>query len=259
MKFLEGEQVLLRVYLRNTDSYRWQTAVDALAQRAKTEGLAGVTVLHGSYGLDFDGKLLDSRPWSLTDHVPVIVEFVDTATNIGRFLSTSVVQVLPEGVITLERAHVMVYRQRSSADKAKLALSPPQPISDLSTVPGAEEFPIMENAENGQLLRIFIGESDYWHGEPLPRVIVLKARELGLSGATVLHGSMGFGANSRVHTERMLELSTDLPIVIEIVDTAEKLQTLLPFLDEVVQEGLITIESVRVLKYRHHQQPVPTS
>ncbi len=107
------------------------------------------------------------------------------------------------------------------------------------------------------MLRVFIGESDVWHGEPLYRAIVLKARELGLAGATVLHGTMGFGAASRVHTSRLLELSTDLPIVVELVDSAEKLQSLLPFLDEAVQEGMITIESVRVLKYRA-QQPMPT-
>ena len=80
----------------------------------------------------------------------------------------------------------------------------------------------MKLSENGQLLRVFIGESDVWHGEPLYRAIVLKARELGLAGATVLRGPMGFGANSRMHTSRLLELSTDLPIVIEIVDSAKR-------------------------------------
>ncbi len=252
MKWIEGEQILLRVYLRNTDAYRWQPAADVLAERAKLEGMAGVTVLRGRYGLDFDGRLLDSRPWSLTEHLPVIVELVDTAANIGRFLSTTVAEVLPEGVVTLERAHVMVYRRRGADERPALPLEPPAPISELSTVPRAEEFPFMKDAQDGQLLRIFVGESDYSHGEPLPRVIVLKARELGLAGATVLHGAMGFGANSRVHTERLLELSSDLPVIIEIVDTTDKLKTLLPFLDEVVQEGLITIESVRVLKYHHH-------
>ena len=108
----------------------------------------------------------------------------------------------------------------------------------------------MRQSENGQLLRVFIGESDTWQGQPLYRVIVLKARELGLAGATVLKGPMGFGANSLLHTTKLLELSTDLPIVIEIVDTAERVQTLLPFLDEAVTEGLVTIEEVRVLKYR---------
>ena len=89
---------------------------------------------------------------------------------------------------------------------------------------------------------------------PLHEAIVLKARELGLAGATVLRGAMGFGANSRMHTTKLLELSTDLPILVEIVDSAEKLKELLPFLDEVVLEGLITIEEVRVLKYRHNEQ-----
>src|SRR5205823_3651098 len=113
-----------------------------------------------------------------------------------------------------------------------------------------EEFPVMNLSEEGRLLRVFIGEADVWHGEPLYRAVVLKARELGLAGATVLRGAMGFGANRRVHTMKLLELSTDLPLLIEIVDSAEKVQQLLPFLDEVVAEGLITIEAVRVLRYR---------
>ena len=110
----------------------------------------------------------------------------------------------------------------------------------------------MKLSESGQLLRVFIGESDLWHDQPLYRAIVLKARELGLAGATVLRGPMGFGANSRVHTTKLLELSTDLPVVVEIVDSAEKIETLLPFLDEAVAEGLVTIEGVRVLHYRHN-------
>lgn len=110
----------------------------------------------------------------------------------------------------------------------------------------------MHLSENGQLLRIFIGESDTWEGAPLYRAIVLKAKELGLAGATVLHGTMGYGANSRLHTTRLLELSTDLPIVVEIVDTADKVQGLLPFLDAAVAEGTITIEAVKVLRHRHN-------
>src|SRR5439155_5049917 len=112
----------------------------------------------------------------------------------------------------------------------------------------------MKIPEQGKLLRIFIGESDRWHHQPLFRAVVLKARELGLAGATVLRGPMGFGANSRMHTAKLLDLSTDLPIVIEIVDAPEKIQTLLPFLDEAVAEGLITIENVRVLKYRANEK-----
>jgi PII-like signaling protein len=104
--------------------------------------------------------------------------------------------------------------------------------------------------ENGKLLRVFIGESDRWGHKPLYEAIVLKARELGLAGATVLRGPMGFGANSHLHTAKILRLSMDLPIVIEIVDSAAKIEQLLPHLEEMVQEGLVTLENVQVIKYR---------
>ena len=103
----------------------------------------------------------------------------------------------------------------------------------------------------GQLLRIFIGESDRWHGKPLYEAIMLKARERGLAGATVLRGLAGFGAKSRIHTAKILRLSEDLPIVVEIVDAPEKIAAILPELDTMVGEGLITLENVRVIAYRH--------
>jgi uncharacterized protein len=109
----------------------------------------------------------------------------------------------------------------------------------------------MKISEEGQLLRIFIGESDRWHGKPLYEAIILKAREMGLAGATMLRGLMGFGAASRIHTAKILRLSQDMPIVIEIVDSADKIGLLLPIVDEMVQEGMVTVERVRVIQYRH--------
>ena len=108
----------------------------------------------------------------------------------------------------------------------------------------------MKIPEQGWLLRIFIGESDRWHGTPLYEAIVLRARELHMAGATVLRGPMGFGAHSRLHTAKVLRLSEDLPIVIEIVDSREKIDVLLPHIDAMVAEGLVTLEEVRVIKYR---------
>ena len=108
----------------------------------------------------------------------------------------------------------------------------------------------MKIPENGKLLRIFIGESDRWHHQPLYEAIVLKAREMGLAGATVLRGPMGFGAKSHLHTAKILRLSMDLPMIIEIVDSEENINKLIPLLDEMVQDGLVTLEDVRVLKYR---------
>jgi PII-like signaling protein len=109
----------------------------------------------------------------------------------------------------------------------------------------------MKISEDGQLLRIFIGESDRWHGKPLYEAIILKAREMGIAGATMLRGMMGFGANSRIHTAKILRLSEDMPIIVEIVDNAEKIERLLPVIDEMVQEGLVTLEKVRVIQYRY--------
>ena len=109
----------------------------------------------------------------------------------------------------------------------------------------------MKLPEEGTLLRIFIGESDRHGGKPLYESIVLKARELNMAGATVTRGLLGFGADSRLHTAKVLRLSEDLPVVVEIVDSQERIEALLPFLDLAVTEGLITMEPVRVVKYRH--------
>lgn len=108
----------------------------------------------------------------------------------------------------------------------------------------------MKLPEDGILLRILIGESDRYGRQPLYEAIVHKAKELDLAGATVLRGIMGFGASSRMHTTKYLRLSTDLPLVVEIVDSEEYINRLLPFLDEVIGEGLITMEKVRVIRYQ---------
>ena len=101
------------------------------------------------------------------------------------------------------------------------------------------------------LLRIFIGESDRWENRPLYEALVLKAREAGLAGATVLRSPMGFGAASRLHTAKILRLSGDLPMIIEIVDTETKINAFLPMLDTMMGGGLVTLEPVKVIHYRH--------
>jgi len=102
----------------------------------------------------------------------------------------------------------------------------------------------------GRLLRVFVGESDRWEGRPLHEVIVLRARERGLAGATVLRGLAGFGAHSRIHTASVLRLSEDLPIVVEIADTPERIAAFLPELDAMVREGMVTVEDVHIVAYR---------
>ena len=110
----------------------------------------------------------------------------------------------------------------------------------------------MKLPSESMLLRIFIGESDKAGGKPLYQVIVEEARKRGMAGATVLRGFLGFGANSRIHTSKVLRLSEDLPVVIEIVDTEKRIESFLPDLDKMIGEGLITLEKVKVLAYRHN-------
>jgi hypothetical protein len=110
----------------------------------------------------------------------------------------------------------------------------------------------MKLPSEAELLRIFIGESDKHGGRPLHEAIVESARERGMAGATVLKGALGFGAHSRIHTAKILRLSEDLPVIIEIVDKPERIKAFLPELDAMIEEGLITLEKVEVIAYRHN-------
>ena len=110
----------------------------------------------------------------------------------------------------------------------------------------------MKLPSESELLRIFIGESDKHNGRPLYEVIVEETRRRGLAGATVLRGTLGFGANSRIHTAKIFRLSEDLPMIVEIVDIPERIADFLPDLDNMIGEGMVTLERVRVITYRHN-------
>ncbi len=112
----------------------------------------------------------------------------------------------------------------------------------------------MKLPSEAEILRVFIGESDKYNGRPLYEAIVEEARKTGMAGATVTRGVLGFGAHSRIHTAKILRLSEDLPLIVEIVDKPERIEAFLPDLDKMVGEGLITIEKVRVVAYRHNRK-----
>jgi PII-like signaling protein len=111
----------------------------------------------------------------------------------------------------------------------------------------------MHLPQDAQLLRIFIGEQDKYDGKALYEALVTEARKHGMAGATVYRGVLGFGANSVVHTDKILRLSQSLPMVVEIVDTPAKIESFLPKLDEMMQEGLVTLEKAQVIIYRHNE------
>ncbi len=245
---LVGEQVLLRIYLQSADRAPLIPTHERIVKAARKEKLAGCTVIRGILGAGYHG-LIQSSPWSIIQHVPVVVEIVDSGEKIAQFVHGPLDKIMIGGMLTLERAAVMMYRQRQQTDANHLSLA--GALKPLSTLPHIEPGSHMNKQENGVLLRVFIGESDKHQKKPLHEAIVEKIRELGLAGATVLRGTEGFGARSVVHKAALLEMSSDLPVVIEVVDTEDKVKVLLPHLETMVQEGMITMEYVQILMYRH--------
>lgn len=244
---IDTEQVLCRFQLSNFIRHGMSPLYEWIVEQAHHEGLQGATVLKGFYGLRPEGSLLEEHAWSISQEVPVIVEVVDEPARIEALL-TRVEPVFREGVITLERAHVLLYRAGERESTGPLS---GRNIIGTVTTSVAAGVRTMRAPENGVLLRIFIGESDKEPGldRPLYEAIVRRAKEAHLAGATVLRGPMGFGRHSRVHTAKLLELSTDLPVVIEIVDAEDKVEAFLPTVDELVTEGLVTLEAVRIVRY----------
>jgi PII-like signaling protein len=246
---LEAEQVLCRLHLSNLARHGTEPLYEWIVEAARHEDLQGATVLKGFMGLQPDGTIVHEQAWSIVQEVPVIVEVVDGPRHVEKLLAR-VEPAMKGGSITLERAHVVLYRGTESELKPR-DVAPRYDVvgtQDRSTV---LEVKTMTIPEAGVLLRVFIGESDREKGRdrPLYEAIVHRAREAHLGGATVLRGPMGFGRHSRMHAAKLLDLSTDLPIVIEIVDSEEKINAFLPVVDELVTEGLVTLEAVRVLKY----------
>jgi PII-like signaling protein len=223
--------------------YQW------IVETAHREDMQGATVLKGFMGLRSDGSILEENPWALSQEVPVIIEVVDGPRHVEKLLAR-VEPAMKDGAITLERAHVVLYRA-GDADAKPRDVAPRYDVVASKDASTAWEVKTMKIPEEGVLLRIFIGESDREKGRdrPLYEALVHRAREAHLAGATVLKGPMGFGRHSRMHAAKLLELSTDLPIVVEIVDSEEMVRSFLPVVDELVTEGLVTLEAVRVIKY----------
>jgi PII-like signaling protein len=246
---IEAEQVLCRFQMSNLVRHGAVPLYEWIVDTARREGAQGATVLKGFMGLGGDGSVIKENPWALKQEVLVIIEVVDGPRHVEKLLAR-VEPAMKDGTITLERAHVVLYRGGEGRLQEKDS-APRYDVIATRTARTAWGVKTMKVPEDGVLLRIFIGESDREKasGRPLYEAIVSRAREAQLAGATVLKGPMGFGRHSLMHSAKLLEMSTDLPVVIEIVDAEEKVRSFLPVVDELVTEGLVTLEAVRVLKY----------
>ncbi len=251
MRF-DGEQTVLRVYLRNTDHYGKFAAHDTLVERALDHRMAGATVQRGFLGLDCTGKLLESHFWSPAEHVPVVVELVDTPEAIVDFLRV-VETVVPEGLVTLRRAKVLLYRSsHASAERARARLNVSESHPETPTLPGAG-FPPRRSESDGQVLKVFIREEGLREEEPLFVSIVREAQFRGLAGAAVFRAPLGLGASGKLRGAKLFGGMKDLPVVVEVVDTAAGIRRLLPFLNDATGLALATVEDVWAMRYRREE------
>jgi PII-like signaling protein len=234
-----GAAKKLTIYISETDTYQGARAYEVLLEWLDDHGVAGATVTRAIAGYGSDGQMHTLRAFRIREDVPMRIEVVESAEKINRILPF-VYDIVDKGLIELSDTTVVKCRARDEAGKNE-----------------AEDQPMPEHIKlegQARMLRIYIGESDRWEGEPLYEAIVKKLRMMDVAGATVYRGIMGYGANQRVRKTGFLHLSHDLPVMITIVDSEEKIRRAVAALDGMVDDGMVVLSDVEVIKYTHAQK-----
>ena len=219
------------VYVSELDQYEGAPIHEALLQWLHDHGVAGATVTRAIAGYGAHGMYHKPRPLRLSENLPIRIEVVESADKMNRILPF-VYDIVRDGLIEVLDTEVIKYTHGRALEGA--------PSHDHTKLRG-----------RAKMLRIYIDEDDRWEGEPLHEAIVKKLRMMDLAGATVYRGIMGYGAQHRVHKSGFLGLSQNLPVMITTVDTDEKIRRAILALDEMVDEGLIVLSDVEVIKYTH--------
>ena len=229
-----GAAKKLVIYVNAREHYRGEPVYEAVVRFLHRHDCAGATVTRAVAGYGASGKLHEAHLFSLTDGVPMRIEAVDSAQKIMALLPW-IYDMVERGLIEVQDTEVVKHTTHK---------------------PEAEGAQAMKHEKlegQAKMLRIYIGADDRWEGEPLHEAIVKKLRMMDIAGATVYRGLMGYGAQQRVHKPGWLGLSSDLPIMITVVDTEEKIRRVLPVCDEMVDEGLVVLSDVEIIKYTHSQ------
>lgn len=228
----KGPAKKLVVYVNTLQHYKSKPVYEAIVEFAHRHGCSGATVTKAVSGYGRSGKVHEAHLFSITEDVPMRVEVVDSEQKINALLP-------------------FIY---DMVDKGLIEVQDTQVIKHTTHQAQAEETHAMKHEKlegSAKLLRIYIGEDDRWEDEPLHEAIVKKLRMMDIAGATVYRGLIGYGAQNRVHRSGFLGLSKDLPIMLSVIDTEEKIRGVLPVLDEMVDEGLIALSDVEIIKYTH--------
>jgi PII-like signaling protein len=237
LRALAGQQSLLRIYVGDFDKYRHHSLYRSLVELARASGLAGCTVIRAFEGYGAGRVIHSEIALEGAGERPVVVECVDSPERVGAFLERAK-PLLRGGIVTEEPVTVHQYARANGNPGDPAPAEVPMRKRERRTLSGEQT-----------LLRIFVGESDKAGRHPLHEAILREAHRLGLAGCTAIRGVMGFGANSVIHTDQLLRLSSDLPIVVEIVDSEDRVHQLLNQVRPLLQEALVTEAKVRVHHY----------
>jgi PII-like signaling protein len=226
-----GKAVKVSIYLSEGSTHHGASTYSSILDFLFFRGVSGATVLKGIAGFGADHHIHSASSVEISDHLPLKVEFIETREKVDELLG-KLEEMAGSGMIEVQETTV----------------AKPAQISKPKTALVAGHIRIEGKAK---MMGIFIGESDQWHDKPLHEALVHAMRAHDLAGVTVYRGISGYGAHRRVHKEKPLHLSRDCSIMLSVIDTEEKLQTFLPIVDEMVQEGLVVLSDVDIIKYAH--------
>jgi PII-like signaling protein len=226
-----GKAVKVSIYLSEGSTHHGASTSSSILDFLYFRGVSGATVLKGVAGFGADHHIHSSSLVDISDHLPLKIEFIETREKVNELLG-NLEEMAGSGMIELQETMV----------------AKPARVSKPKSVVAPRHVKIEGKA---QMMRIFIGESDQWQNKPLHEALVHAMRANDLAGATVYRGILGYGAHRRVHKEKPLHLSNDCSIMLSVVDTEEKLRAFLPIVDQMVQEGLVVLSDVDIIKYAH--------
>lgn len=229
----QGPAKRVTIYVTEGAHYHHQSVHMAVLEYLFYHGVSGATVTRGIAGYGAGHHMHSTNVEVLSTNLPVKVEFIESADRVEALLP-KLYDMVGTGLIEVQDTTIVKPPRTSPA-------TPPQPV-------------VLRG--RAKMVRIYVGEEDQWHGKPLYHAIVESLRSHDIAGATVYRGILGYGAHRRFHSQRKLAMSRDAPIMISFVDTEEKIRSYLPLLEEMVQEGLVVLSDVDVIKYTHRLNPI---
>jgi PII-like signaling protein len=221
------------IYVGEDHQYHGHSLYSAILDYLFYHRVSGANVVRGMAGFGADHHLHSARILRLTENLPIKIEFIESPEKVEELLP-KLHEMAGTGLIEVQ--DTMVVKPAQLAKKSEFR---------------GEQAPALKREGKAKLMRVFVGESDKWHEKPLYKAIVEALRTNDIAGVTVYKGILGYGANRRMHKGSALSLSHDCPIMLSVIDTEENLRKMTPLLDEMVQQGLVVLSDVDVIKYTH--------